>query len=99
MFGVCSSSANTYVFGALVACTIKSDAARGEVADLLRARKGSRALRAFVCSMVVAEKGQCPGSLMQKASKQLCGEGTYRPGSRSRGRDFPAKRSTAPLRP
>ena len=51
MFGVCSSSANTYVFGALVAWTIKSDAARGEVADLLRARNGSRALRALVCSM------------------------------------------------
>jgi hypothetical protein len=40
------------VFGALVACMIKSDAARGEVADLLRARKGSRALRALVCSML-----------------------------------------------
>ena len=52
MFGVCRSSANTYVLGALVACTIKSDAARGEVADLLRARKGSRALRALVCSML-----------------------------------------------
>lgn len=52
MFGVCRSSANTYVLGALVAWTIKSDAARGEVADLLRARKGSRALRALVCSML-----------------------------------------------
>jgi hypothetical protein len=51
MLGVCSSSAKTYVFGALVACEIKSDAARGEVADLLRARKGSSALSAFVCSM------------------------------------------------
>jgi hypothetical protein len=52
MFGVCSNSANTYVLGALVACEIKSDAARGEVADLLRARKGSRALSALVCSIV-----------------------------------------------
>jgi hypothetical protein len=52
MFGVCSSSANTYVLGALVACDIKSDAARGEVADFVRARKGSRALSAFVCSMI-----------------------------------------------
>lgn len=52
MLGVCSSSAKTYVFGALVACEIKSDAARGEVADLLRARKGSRALSALVCSIL-----------------------------------------------
>jgi hypothetical protein len=52
IFGVCSSSAKTYVLGALVACEIKSEAARGEVADLVRARKGSRALRAFVCSML-----------------------------------------------
>lgn len=51
MFGVCSSSAKTYVLGALVACEIKSEAARGEVADLLRARNGSRALSALVCSM------------------------------------------------
>jgi hypothetical protein len=34
-----------------VACDIRSDAARGEVADLLRARKGSSALSAFVCSI------------------------------------------------
>lgn len=53
MLGVCSSSAKTYVFGALVACVIKSEAARGDVADLLRARKGSSALSAFVCSMLV----------------------------------------------
>lgn len=53
MFGVWSSSAKTYVFGALVACTTKSEAARGDVADLLRARKGSSALRALVCSIVV----------------------------------------------
>jgi hypothetical protein len=51
MFGVCSSSAKTYVFGALVACTTRSEAARGDVADLLRARNGSSALRAFVCSI------------------------------------------------
>lgn len=51
MFGVCSNSAKIYVLGALVACATKSDAARGDVADLLRARKGSRALSALVCSM------------------------------------------------
>lgn len=51
MLGVCSSSAKTYVLGALVACEIRSEAALGEVADLLRARKGSSALRALVCSM------------------------------------------------
>lgn len=34
MLGVCSSSAKTYVFGAEVACVIRSMAARGEVADL-----------------------------------------------------------------
>ena len=52
MFGVLSSSAKTYVLGALVACVIRSEAARGEVADFVRARNGSRALSALVCSMV-----------------------------------------------
>ena len=52
MFGVWSSSAKTYVFGALVACTTRSEAARGDAADLLRARKGSSALSAFVCSIL-----------------------------------------------
>lgn len=52
MLGVCSNSAKTYVLGALVACTTKSDAARGELADLLRARKGSSAFRALVCAMI-----------------------------------------------
>jgi len=55
MLGVCSSSAKTYVLGALVACETKSEAARGEVADLLRARNGSRALRALVCSIIDAQ--------------------------------------------
>lgn len=55
MFGVRNSSAKTYVLGALVACEIKSEAARGEVADLLRARKGSSALSALVCSMIDAD--------------------------------------------
>jgi len=52
MLGVCRSSAKTYVLGAEVACEIKSAAARGDAADLLRARKGSSALRALVCSML-----------------------------------------------
>lgn len=57
MLGVCNSSAKTYVFGAEVACAIRSAAARGEVADLLRARKGSNAFRARVCSMSIARLG------------------------------------------
>ena len=40
-----------------MACVIRSAAARGEVADLERARKGSRALRARCCSMMGSEKG------------------------------------------
>lgn len=38
---------------------IRSEAARGEVADLARARKGSRALRARDWSMVEGEAGFC----------------------------------------
>ena len=53
MLGVWSSSAKTYVFGAEVAWVMRSAAARGEFADLESARKGSRALRARVCSMMV----------------------------------------------
>lgn len=53
IFGVCSNSAKTYVFGAEVACVMRSAAARGEFALLERARKGSRALRARVCSILV----------------------------------------------
>lgn len=53
MLGVWRSSAKTKVFGAEVACVTRSLAARGEVAVLLRARKGSSALRALVCSMVI----------------------------------------------
>jgi len=52
MLGVWRSSAKTYVLGAEVACVTRSLAARGDAAVLLRARKGSSALRAFVCSMV-----------------------------------------------
>lgn len=39
------------MLGAEVAWVTRSAAARGELADLERARKGSRALRARVCSM------------------------------------------------
>lgn len=54
-----------------MACTTKSDAARGEVADLLRARKGSKALRAFVCSMagycgVAGPRGEIVGVVSRK---------------------------------
>jgi len=52
MLGVCKSSAKTYVFGAEVAWVTRSAAARGEFADLESARKGSKALRARVVSMI-----------------------------------------------
>lgn len=45
------------MLGAEVACVIRSAAARGEVADLERARNGSRALSARCCSMMETEKG------------------------------------------
>lgn len=47
MLGVSSSSAKTKVFGAEVACVIRSTAARGEVADLESRVNGSRAFKAF----------------------------------------------------
>ena len=52
ILGVCKSSAKTYVFGAEVAWVTRSAAARGEFADLESARKGSKALRARVDSMM-----------------------------------------------
>lgn len=52
---MCRSSAKTKVLGAEVACVTRSLAARGEVAVLLSARKGSSALRAFVCSIVTLD--------------------------------------------
>jgi hypothetical protein len=52
MLGVCKSSAKTYVFGAEVAWVTRSAAARGEFAVLESARKGSKALRARVVSMI-----------------------------------------------
>lgn len=52
MFGVCNSSAKTYVFGAEVAWVMRSAAARGDTADLLSARKGSSAFSALVCSIM-----------------------------------------------
>jgi hypothetical protein len=53
MFGVCSSSAKTKVFGAEVACVTRSAAARGEVADLDKMMKGSSAFTALSCSIVI----------------------------------------------
>jgi hypothetical protein len=53
MLGVCSSSVKTNAFGADVAWLMRSAAARGDVADFERARKGSRALSARCCSMVL----------------------------------------------
>lgn len=41
-----------YVFGDDVAWVMRSAAARGEVADLARARNGARALRATDCSIL-----------------------------------------------
>ena len=49
MLGVWSSSAKTKVLGAEVAWVTKSAAARGELADLERRMKGSRAFKAFCC--------------------------------------------------
>lgn len=52
MFGCCSSSAKTYVLAALVACVMRSDAARGAVADLARAMYGASAFSDAVWSIV-----------------------------------------------
>lgn len=49
MLGVWRSSAKTYVLGAEMALLMRSAAERGEVADLERRIKDSRALRAFCC--------------------------------------------------
>lgn len=43
---------NIYVPGAAVARVMRSMAARGDVADLVRARKGSKAFRALICSIL-----------------------------------------------
>jgi len=48
MFGCCNSSAKTYVLAALVACVIRSEAARGDVADLARAMYGASAFKDVV---------------------------------------------------
>jgi len=60
------------VWGAEVACVIRSAAARGEVADLERARKGSRALRARCCSMMGTEKGDF-GTVKRNEFAELSG--------------------------
>jgi hypothetical protein len=52
MFGVCRSSANTYVWGEDVAWLMRSAAARGDVADLERRMNGSRAFIALSCSIL-----------------------------------------------
>lgn len=59
MLGVSSNSAKKKVFGAEVACVMRSTAARGELADCERRMYGSRALRAFCCvgSMLCVELG------------------------------------------
>ena len=49
MLGVCSNSVKTKVLGAEVDLSIRSTAARAEVADLESRTKGSRAFRAFCC--------------------------------------------------
>lgn len=71
MFGVCSSSAKTYVFGALVACTTRSEAARGDVADLLRARKGSSALSALVCSILTSSGSEGVELSLERGDSKL----------------------------
>lgn len=56
MLGALSSSVNMYVFGAEVARLMRSAAARGEVADLVRARKGCE--REFGVSRLIFESGR-----------------------------------------
>jgi hypothetical protein len=56
MLGFWSSSAKTYVDGEEMACDISSAARLGVLADLESRTKGSRALMARTCSMIVSVK-------------------------------------------
>lgn len=60
-----------YVLGAEVACVMRSEAARGELADLASAIKGARAFMARVWSMS-SLSGRCGGG--GKESKDAAAE-------------------------